>query len=72
VGGTRLATYQAIATGIAKMRRMTFQFGSEFEANQRVDPLFERAMDALVGRTPALVTIKPQTRYETRLAALSR
>ena len=54
------------------MRRMTFQFGSEFEANQRVDPLFERAMDALVGRTPALVTIKPQTRYETRLAALSR
>jgi hypothetical protein len=54
------------------MRRMTFQFGSEFEANQRVDPLFERAMGALMGRTPALVPIKPQTRYETRLAALSR
>jgi len=56
------------------MRRMTFQIGSEFEANQRVDPLFQRAMDALTGRTPALVPVlsKPQTRFETRLAALSR
>jgi hypothetical protein len=54
------------------MRRMTFQIGSEFEANQRVDPLFERAMDALTGQTPALIPIKPQTRYEARLAALSR
>lgn len=54
------------------MRRMTFQFGSEFEANQRVDPLFQRAMDALTGRTPALVPAKPLSRYEARLAALSR
>ena len=54
------------------MRRMTFQIGSQFEASQRVDPLFERAMDALMGRTPALIPIKPQTRYEARLAALSR
>jgi hypothetical protein len=57
------------------MHRMTFQFGSEFDANQRIDPLFQRAMDALMGRTPALVPVhtarKPQTRYETRLAALS-
>ena len=67
-----LARYQAVATGIAKMRKMTFQFGAQFEANQRVDPLFERAMDALMGRTPALVPVKPQSRYETRLAALSR
>ena len=54
------------------MRRMTFQFGSEFEANQRVDPLFQRAMDALMVRTPALIPVKPQTRYEARLAALAR
>ena len=56
------------------MRKMTFQFGSEFEANQRVDPLFQRAMEALVGRTPALipVPVKPRTRYEARLAAVSR
>ena len=71
-----LATSQAIATGIAKMHRMTFQFGSQFEANQRVDPLFQRAMDALTGRTPALVPVhtarKAQTRFEARLAALAR
>ena len=57
------------------MRRMTFQIGSQFEANQRVDPLFERAMDALMGRTPALVPVpaaRPQSRFESRLAALSR
>ena len=58
------------------MRRMTFQFGSEFDANQRVDPLFQRAMDALMGRTPVLVPVhtarKPQKRFEDRLAALSR
>ena len=55
------------------MHRMTFQFGSEFEANQRVDPLFQRAMDALMGRTPALVPVpvrKPQTRFESRLAEI--
>ena len=69
-----LARYRAIATGIAKMHRMTFQFGSEFDANQRVDPLFQRAMDALMGRTPALIPVpathKPQTRFETRLAEI--
>ena len=67
-----LARYQAIATGIAKMHRMTFQFGSEFEANQRVDPLFQRAMDALMGRNQALVPVlsKPQTRFETRRAEI--
>ena len=58
------------------MHRMTFQFGSEFDANQRIDPLFQRAMDALMGRTPALIPVyaapKPQSRFETRLAALSR
>lgn len=58
------------------MHRMTFQFGSEFDANQRMDPLFKRAMDALMGRQPELipvrVTSKPQTRFETRLAALTR
>ena len=54
------------------MRRMTFQIGSEFEANQRADVWFERAMDALTGRTPVLIPIKPLTRYEARLAALSR
>jgi hypothetical protein len=52
------------------MRRMTFQFGSEFEANQRIDPLFERAMDALMGRTPTLIPVKTQSRYETRLAGI--
>ena len=58
------------------MHRMTFQFGSEFDANQRIDPLFQRAMDALMGRTPALIPVpaarKPQSRFETRLASLSR
>jgi hypothetical protein len=53
---------------------MTFQFGSEFEANQRVDPLFQRAMDTLMGRTPALVAEcaapAPRSRYETRLAGI--
>jgi hypothetical protein len=57
------------------MHRMTFQFSSAFDANHRVDPLFQRAMDALMGRTPALIPVpvrKSQTRFETRLAALSR
>ena len=56
------------------MRRMTFQIGSEFEANQRADVWFERAMDALTGRTPVLIPVhaarKPQTRFETRLAEI--
>jgi hypothetical protein len=55
---------------------MTFQFGSEFDANQRIDPLFQRAMDALMGHAPALIPVpaarKPRSRFETRLAALSR
>ena len=57
------------------MHRMTFQFGSEFDANQRIDPLFQRAMDALMGRAPALIPVpaaRPQSRFETRLSALSR
>ena len=54
------------------MHRMTFKFGSEFEANQRVDTSFQRAMDALMGRTPALIPVRQQTRYEARLAALTR
>lgn len=58
------------------MHRLTFQFGSEFDANQRVDVWFERAMEALTGRTPALIPVhavrKAQTRFEARLAALSR
>ena len=39
---------------------------------QRVDPLFQRAMDALMGRNQALVPVlsKPQTRFETRLAEI--
>jgi hypothetical protein len=55
------------------MHRMTFQFGSEFDANYRVDPLFQRAMDALMARTPALIPVpvrKSQTRFETRLAEI--
>ncbi len=56
------------------MHRMTFQFGSEFDSNQRVDPLFQRAMDALMGRQPEFVPVKVKTptRYESRLAALAR
>jgi len=59
------------------MRKMTFQFGSDFEANQRVDLWFERAMDnvrnALAGPEPALAMVPVRkTRFETRLAALSR
>ena len=60
------------------MHRMTFQFGSQYDANQRVDPLFQRAMDALMGRQPELIPVpvraprKAQTRFEARLAALSR
>jgi hypothetical protein len=58
------------------MHRMTFQFGSEYDANQRVDPLFQRAMDALMGRQPELVPVrvipKSRPRFEDRLAALSR
>ena len=59
------------------MHKMTFQFGSEFEANQRVDTWFERAMDnvrnALASPEPALAMVPVRkTRFETRLAALSR
>jgi hypothetical protein len=59
------------------MHKMTFQFGSEFEKNQRVDPWFERAMEgvrnALAAPTPAMVPVPVRkTRFETRLAALSR
>jgi hypothetical protein len=45
---------------------------------QRVEPLFQRAMDALMGREPELIPVrvraprKAQTRFEARLAALSR
>ena len=62
--------------GIAKMRKMTFQFGSEFENNQRVDPWFERAMENVrnaLSPEPAMVLAPVRkTRFETRLAALSR
>jgi hypothetical protein len=58
------------------MHRMTFQFGSEYDANSQVDPLFQRAMDALMGRQPELVPVrvirKSRTRFEDRLAALAR
>lgn len=62
------------------MHKMTFQFGSDFEANQRVDTWFERAMEnvrnALANpepvMVPARVASKNLTRFETRLAALSR
>jgi hypothetical protein len=56
------------------MHRMTFQFGSEFEANQRMDPLFQRAMDALSGRAPAaaLGALPGRSRsFEARMAAIS-
>jgi hypothetical protein len=69
-----LARVQAIAAGIAKMHRMTFQFGSEFEANQRVDASFARAMDALSGRVPAAAagTLTGRQRsFEARIAAIS-
>jgi hypothetical protein len=79
-GGKGLATHEVIATGIAKMHRMTFQIGSDFEANQRGDPWFERAMEsvrnALASPAPAMVPAhsarRSQTRFETRLASLSR
>ena len=62
------------------MHKMTFQFGSDFEANQRVDTWFERAMDnvrnALANPEPAMVPAhvasRGMTRFESRLAALSR
>jgi hypothetical protein len=60
------------------MHKMTFQFGSEYDANQRIDPLFRRAMDALIGRQPEFIPVrvcaprKAPTRFEARLAALSR
>jgi hypothetical protein len=72
-----LAKVQAIATRIAEMHKMTFQFGSEFEKNQRVDLWFERAMEsvrsALATPAPAMAMAPVRkTRFETRLAALSR
>jgi hypothetical protein len=59
------------------MHKMTFQFGSEFENNQRVDTWFERAMDnvrnALAGPEPVMAMAPVRkTPFETRLAALSR
>jgi len=59
------------------MHKMTFQFGSEFEKNQRMDPWFERAMEsvrnALAAPEPAMILAPVRkTRFETRLAALSR
>lgn len=58
------------------MHKMTFQFGSEFEKNQRVDPWFERAMESVrnaLAPEPVMVLAPVRkTRFETRLAALSR
>jgi hypothetical protein len=62
------------------MNRMTFQFGSDFEANQRIDTWFERAMDNVRNTlaspepvmVPALVAHRSRVRFESRLAALSR
>jgi hypothetical protein len=79
-GGKGLATHQMIATGIAKMHKMTFQFGSDFEANQRVDTWFERAMENVRNTlaspepvmVPAHVANRIRARFESRLAALSR
>ena len=62
------------------MHKMTFQFGSDFEANQRVDTWFERAMENVRNTlaspepvmVPALIADRSRARFESRLAALSR
>jgi hypothetical protein len=61
------------------MRKMTFQIGSEFKASERRDPWFERAIDqvrnAFSPPAPVLVPVRGSrkpTRYQARLAALSR
>lgn len=61
------------------MHKMTFQIGSEFETNQRVDPWFERAMEsvrnALASPTPAMVPVRRldgRSSFEARMAALSK
>ena len=77
--GTGLARHEAIATGIAKMRKLTFQSGSKPHTSRR-DPLFERALEnlrnALAGNPPALVPVRAMrthpTRLEARLRTLSR
>lgn len=56
------------------MHRMTFQFGSEFDANQRIDPSFERAMAALSGQAAATLAGPLPGRlksFTARLGAIS-
>ena len=56
------------------MRKVTFQFGSEFDANERMDPWFDRAMDALSGATAAMAPARTERRssFKARIAAISR
>jgi hypothetical protein len=62
------------------MHKMTFRISSQFDGTQRVDPWFERAMESVRNAlaTPASVMVPAhgvrtgQTRFEARLAALSR
>src|SRR5262245_10372964 len=78
--GRNLANRQPIAKGMPKMRKFTFQIGSEFDGSQRTDQPFQRALDSIrnaLGQ-PAPIPVpvrKPRrslTRFEARLLTVSR
>ena len=68
--GRALAQHQAIATGIAKMNRLTFQIGSGFATEQLKDSSFRRSLERLsdaLAPKPAPV----RTRFEQRFASIA-